>query len=123
MISITKGFLNIKNKLHDVRNIDILKLVPDGILIINADNSLCFYREDVNKASMTKSLSSPNFPEFVSIQNMFVNRDNLIGISAEPGDTKIKFIFERHEEEINLNSEEELVSIGLKLQKTSDHTI
>ncbi len=116
-MNIKKNTLLIKNREINIEEIDIIKQANGGIMIKNDNGSLLFLRDDIKLTNINRELISHGYRNFLPIQHLLVNTDNLIGISDNDSDDYVfTLIFEKNSERIEISSKEELVSIGLKIR-------
>lgn len=117
-MNVKKKTLLIKNREVNIEEIDLIKAVTGGIVIKYANGSLTFFREDTRLSAIYRELISNGHRNFLPLQQILINTDNLIGISDGDSDDLIfTLIFEKNDEKIELNSKEELVSLGLKIRE------
>ncbi|MFQ6752404.1 MAG: hypothetical protein ACLRFL_02420 [Clostridia bacterium] len=117
-MNVKKKTLLIKNREVNIEEIDLIKAVTGGIVIKYANGSLTFFRQDTRLSAIYRELISNGHRNFLPLQQILINTDNLIGISDGDSDDLIfTLIFEKNDEKIELNSKEELVSLGLKIRE------
>lgn len=123
-MNIKKNTLLIKNRELNIEDIDIIKQTNGGVIIKNHNGSLLFLRDEIKLMGLNKELISHGYRNFLPIQHLLVNTDNLIGISDNDSDDfAVTLVFEKNSERIELSSKEELSSMGLKIQDRQSYTL
>ncbi len=123
-MNIKKNTLLIKNREFNIEDIDIIKQTNGGVIIKNHNGSLLFLRGEIKLIGLNKELISHGYRNFLPIQHLLVNTDNLIGISNNDSDDfAVTLVFEKNSERIELSSKEELSSLGLKIQDRQSYTL
>lgn len=116
--------LTFRNREVDIDDIDIIKTVKDGVIIRNNNGSLVFFRDDTKLNAIYKVLMSYGFRNFLQLKNLIINLDHIIEVSDFDNDElEFKIIFDKNEEMVELSSQEELFSVGLRLDKYRNQSV
>jgi len=123
-MDMTRKTFIIKNREVIVDDIDLIKMVNGGFIIKFNNGSLVYFKEDMKLNTLKKELIAKGYRNFVPIQQFLVNINNIMEIlDNDPNETIVTLIFNKNEENIELNSREELYSLGLKTRDKQSNTL